>query len=59
MLSILFPCFIFLRSTDHDNIPYILLIAFVDLPQPQRKLSEAKDCSFVRYCVPAARKNSA
>lgn len=56
MLSIPFSCFIFLHSIYQYNAPYILLIYFVDLPQPQCKLSEARDFSFVHYCVPGSQK---
>lgn len=57
MLSIPFPWFIFLHSTCHYNIPYILFIYSVDLPHPQCKLQEARDFPFVHYRIPGTQKD--
>lgn len=57
MLSVPLACFIFLHSTYHDDIPCILLIYFVVLPQPHCKLHEARDFAFVHFHTPGMQKD--
>ena len=57
MLSVPLACFIFLHSPYQDNIPCILLIYFVVLPQPQCKLHEARDFAFVHFHIPGMQKD--
>lgn len=56
MLSIPFPCFNFLHTTYRYNIVCISHIYLAHLPQPQCKLCEVRDFSFVHYSIPGSQK---